>query len=141
MAPPHTPSAPTPDLRDQRAWWAYVPDADWRRPEGSASDVGHEGTSPCGAFPPNGYGLYDMTGNVWEWTCDHYRAVGDTECCGSGAVGDAFPRQVIKGRSHPCAPNSCLRYRPAARQGESIDTSTGHLGFRCVLRRGHEGGT
>jgi sulfatase modifying factor 1 len=89
---------------------------------------GYEGTSPWGAFPPNGYGLYDMTGNVWEWTCDRYRSAGADDS------GDAFPRHVIKGGSHLCAPNYSLRYRPAARQGETIDTSTCHIGFRCVLR-------
>jgi sulfatase modifying factor 1 len=93
---------------------------------------GYDGTSPCGVFPPNGYGLYDMIGNVWEWTSDPYRFAAAQDCCGSG--GDAFPRRVIKGGSHLCAPNYCLRYRPAARQGETIDTSTCHIGFRCVLR-------
>ena len=87
---------------------------------------GYDGTSPWGAFPPNGYGLYDMTGNVWEWTCDRWEN-------GSDEV-DAFPRHVIKGGSHLCAPNYSLRYRPAARHGETIDTSTCDIGFRCVLR-------
>jgi formylglycine-generating enzyme required for sulfatase activity len=86
---------------------------------------GYDGTSPWHAFPPNGYGLYDMTGNVWEWTCDPYPPVGS---------GDAFARHVIKGGSYLSAPNWSLRYRPAARQGETIDTSTCDLGFRCVVR-------
>ena len=95
---------------------------------------GYEGTSPCGAFPPNGYGLYDMTGNVWEWTCDRYRRLAAAaSCCGSGRRRGST-RRVIKGGSHLCAPNYCLRYRPAARQRETIDTSTCHIGFRCVLR-------
>jgi formylglycine-generating enzyme len=103
---------------------------------------GYEGTSPVGSFPANGYGLYDMTGNVWEWTCDHYsprhvRAAAGS-CCGphSPRADASAPQQlkVIKGGSHLCAPNYCLRYRPAARQSESIDTSTCHLGFRCVVR-------
>ena len=85
---------------------------------------GYEGTSPVGSFLPNGYGLYDATGNVWEWTCDRAESTGE----------DAFPRRVIKGGSHLCAPNYCLRYRPAARQGEALDTSTGHIGFRCIVR-------
>jgi formylglycine-generating enzyme required for sulfatase activity len=93
---------------------------------------GYEGTSPCGAFPANDYGLYDMTGNVWEWTCDPYRSAEPAHCCGSG--GEAFPGHVIKGGSYLCAPNYCLRYRPAARQRETIDTSTCHIGFRCVVR-------
>jgi formylglycine-generating enzyme required for sulfatase activity len=215
------------DLRDYRNWWAYVPGACWRHPEGPGSDcrrrerhpVTHvayedaeayaawsgkqlpteaeweyaarggldgaiyawgdefapggvmmantwqgefpwqnlltdryERTSPVGAFPPNGYGLYDMTGNVWEWTCDYFaprhRVDQAGGCCAPGgpragpagtgqpaAERDArFQRKVIKGGSHLCAPNYCLRYRPAARQGETVDSATSHLGFRCVLR-------
>jgi formylglycine-generating enzyme len=110
-----------------------------------------ERTSPVGSFRPNGYGLYDMTGNVWEWTADfftndHPEPTADACCAprtphgvsatmGAGSSADAtIPRRVIKGGSHLCAPNYCLRYRPAARQGEAVDTSTGHIGFRCVLR-------
>jgi formylglycine-generating enzyme required for sulfatase activity len=110
---------------------------------------GFEGTSPVGSFPPNGYGLYDMTGNVWEWTTDfftpHHPDDVEKPCCiprnprvssdaQSFAAGETIPRRVIKGGSHLCAPNYCLRYRPAARQGEAIDTATGHIGFRCIVR-------
>jgi formylglycine-generating enzyme len=95
---------------------------------------GYEGTSPAGAFPPNGYGLFDMTGNVWEWTSDRFEeAAAASPCCPPG-VDAAIPRRVIKGGSHLCAPSYCLRYRPAARQGEAVDTSTGHIGFRCLAR-------
>ena len=100
---------------------------------------GFEGTSPVGSFPPNGYGLYDMCGNVWEWTSDWFAQNGEppSPCCAPRLLpGERFPRKVIKGGSHLCAPNYCLRYRPAARQGETIDTSTGHIGFRCVVRDG-----
>jgi formylglycine-generating enzyme required for sulfatase activity len=115
---------------------------------------GYEGTSPVATFPPNGYGLYDMCGNVWEWTRDPFAAGHATKaCCApsgprvtwhdaaqtAGAPGTAIPRAVIKGGSHLCAPNYCLRYRPAARQGEAVDTSTSHIGFRCVVRAGQPG--
>lgn len=109
--------------------------------------TGRPGTTPVGRYPANGYGLHDMAGNVWEWTADHYTArhpdVPATSCCiprnprvdhQQQIHPDGFPRRVIKGGSHLCAPSYCLRYRPAARQGESEDTSTCHLGFRCVRR-------
>jgi formylglycine-generating enzyme required for sulfatase activity len=112
------------------------------------------GTSPVGLFPANGFGLYDVTGNVWEWTSDYYATDGagsdiQHACCGPpadprvatpdqsydlGRPGAHIPRRVIKGGSHLCAPSYCLRYRPAARQPQAIDTSTSHIGFRCVLR-------
>lgn len=109
---------------------------------------GYEGTSPVEAFPANGYGVYDMIGNVWEWTTDWYtakRAAGG--CCAPTHLqareeesydpchpAIRIPRKVLKGGSHLCAPNYCRRYRPAARYPEPIDTSTCHVGFRCVLR-------
>jgi sulfatase modifying factor 1 len=113
---------------------------------------GYEGTSPVGSFPPNGYGLYDMAGNVWEWTDDwwadsHPEDAGEPCCIPSNPRGGAMessydrsvpqfriPRKVIKAGSHLCAPNYCLRYRPAARRPQMIDTGTGHLGFRCIIR-------
>src|SRR3954447_25100693 len=113
---------------------------------------GHDGTSPVRNFEPNAYGLYDICGNTWEWTSDWFTARHPDEvaspCCaprnprvtdpdatiGTGLPGGGIPRRVIKGGSHLCAPNYCLRYRPAARQGEAIDTSTGHIGFRCIVR-------
>jgi formylglycine-generating enzyme required for sulfatase activity len=113
---------------------------------------GYVGTSPVKTFPPNGYGLYDMAGNVWEWTADFFTPrhpdAAEHSCCaprnprvlapdGSyevGRPGETIPRRVTKGGSHLCAPNYCHRYRPAARQGEAVDTSTGHIGFRCIVR-------
>lgn len=113
---------------------------------------GWERTSPVGSYPANGYGLFDMIGNVWEWTSDWYaapRAAKQTRknCCvpsnprgGSKyqsidrAATAPIPRKVMKGGSHLCAPNYCQRYRPAARHPETIDTSTSHIGFRCVSR-------
>ena len=118
----------------------------------STATDGFEGTSPVGAFPPNGYGLDDAIGNVWEWTTDWYQpkhpADAPKACCiprnprGAGAE-DSFdpcqpairiPRKVLKGGSHLCAPNYCRRYRPAARFPQPIDTSTCHVGFRCIVR-------
>jgi formylglycine-generating enzyme len=107
---------------------------------------GYEGTSPVGAFPANGYGLHDMAGNVWEWTTDffaphHSVAQADPKpCCtprnprvdSPGAA--AIPSRVLKGGSHLCAPNYCLRYRPAARSAQAVDSSTCHIGFRCIVR-------
>jgi len=113
---------------------------------------GYARTSPVTAFPPNAYGLYDMIGNVWEWTTDWYSAQHEVSvaspCCPSenprGAKEEGsydhcqpeirIPRKVLKGGSHLCAPNYCRRYRPAARHAEPIDTSTSHVGFRCIVR-------
>jgi sulfatase modifying factor 1 len=200
-------------LRDYRAWWAYVPGANWRHPEGPTSSVegrgdhpvvhvsyadacayaawagkslpteaewefaargglaaatypwgdefapegqlmaniwigrfpseslkepGTERTSPVKSFPANGYGLFDVVGNVWEWTASPFEEHGlsrtEGSCCAPKANIDSTLRRTVKGGSHLCAPNYCLRYRPAARQGQTLDTSTGHIGFRCVLR-------
>ncbi len=224
-----TPPARRVGLEDFRAWWSWVPGAQWRHPEGpdsslhgrelhpvthvSAGDAaayaawagkrlpteaewefasrggldqatyswgeefaprgrmmantwqgdfphhndlldGYERTSPVGRFPPNGYGLLDITGNVWEWTssrftADHSLAAAGTPaaaeaaadgadvrpCCGPSrpAALDPLRRLVIKGGSHLCAPSYCLRYRPAARQAQTADSSTSHLGFRCIV--------
>lgn len=113
---------------------------------------GYLRTSPVTAFPANGYGLYDMIGNVWEWTTDWYSsehvAEASKACCiplnpRGGAEADSYdpcqpqikiPRKVLKGGSHLCAPNYCRRYRPAARHAQPVDTSTSHVGFRCIVR-------
>jgi formylglycine-generating enzyme len=113
---------------------------------------GFDGTSPVGSYPANGYGLFDMIGNVWEWTSDWYASrrpdVPVSACCVPRNPRGApeaeshddcnpqirIPRRVLKGGSHLCAPNYCRRYRPAARFPQPIDTSTCHVGFRCVVR-------
>jgi formylglycine-generating enzyme len=112
---------------------------------------GFEWTAPVGSFPPNGYGLHEMAGNVWEWTVDWFQDHSriDSPCCtldnprggkreesyGSEVTGVKIPRKVMKGGSYLCAPNYCRRYRPAARMAQGVDTSTCHLGFRCIVRR------
>ncbi|MGY8665830.1 formylglycine-generating enzyme family protein [Bradyrhizobium sp. UFLA05-109] len=121
-------------------------------PVQNLGEDGFERTSPVMAFPPNGYGLYDMIGNVWEWTSDwwtpRHQADAAKPCCiprnpRGGREEASFdpcqpeiriPRRVLKGGSHLCAPNYCRRYRPAARHAEPVDTSTCHVGFRCVVR-------
>jgi formylglycine-generating enzyme required for sulfatase activity len=115
---------------------------------------GFEATAPVGTFPPNGYGLYDMAGNVWQWTTDWYQDHGRIEraCCTidnprGGSRDESFdartpgvriPRKVIKGGSFICAPNYCRRYRPAARMAQEVNSATCHIGFRCIVRpEGH----
>jgi len=213
------------DLNNHFNWWAYIPGADWRHPEGPGSSIadrqdhpvvhvayedveayskwigrelpteaewefaarggldcatyawgdeltpggkfmantwqgefpwqnlvkdGFERTAPVGQFPPNGYGLFDMIGNVWEWTTDWYldRHIPVKTCCGNAKPnggspeqsydpqmpGVRIPRRVIKGGSFLCAPNYCRRYRPAARMAQPVDTAACHVGFRLVAR-------
>lgn len=113
---------------------------------------GFERTAPVGSFPPNDYGLFDMIGNVWEWTSDWYsvRDAAEQSCCSGAAVdpkggrpdesidptapGLPTPRKVLKGGSFACAESYCRRYRPAARMAHPIDTGTNHIGFRCIVR-------
>jgi formylglycine-generating enzyme len=125
-------------------------------PISNTLEDGWERTSPVRSFPANGYGLFDMIGNVWEWTSDWWaeqhtlldRRKTRNACCSvsnprGGRLRDSFDpsqpqirigRKVLKGGSHLCAANYCQRYRPAARHPEMIDTSTSHIGFRCVIR-------
>lgn len=113
---------------------------------------GYERTSPVRTYASNGYGLFDMIGNVWEWTTDwfsaRHAANAHKACCipanpRGACMEDSYdlrqpeikiPRRVVKGGSFLCAPNYCRRYRPAARHAQPIDSSTCHIGFRCVER-------
>jgi formylglycine-generating enzyme required for sulfatase activity len=122
------------------------PDFPWR----STGESGFDRTAPVGSFPANGFGLHDMAGNVWEWTADWWTSRhpedADKPCCipvnprGGDREGSldphqpqfAIPRKVIKGGSHLCADTYCLRYRPAARRPQMVDTGTTHIGFRCA---------
>lgn len=126
-----------------------------RFPFENSLEDGWERTSPVRTFPPNAFGLFDMIGNVWEWTEDWWslpqslsKKAGHSCCAirnprGGDEMSSVDPltadipigRKVMKGGSHLCAENYCQRYRPAARHPQSIDTSTSHIGFRCVIRK------
>jgi formylglycine-generating enzyme len=120
-----------------------------RFPYQNLLEDGYEWTAPVGTFPANGYGLYDMAGNVWQWTTDWYQpheAIVKACCTLDNPHGGdrdrsidprdvaRIPRRVMKGGSYLCAPNYCHRYRPAARMAQAIDTATCHVGFRCIIR-------
>ncbi|WP_019970979.1 formylglycine-generating enzyme family protein [Mycobacterium sp. 141] len=103
-------------------------------------ETGYGTTKPVGSFPPNDYGLFDMAGNVWEWTSDWYGADRAMQsCCAADSFDPNQPqfeigRKVIKGGSFLCADSYCMRYRPAARRPQMVDTGMSHIGFRCVRR-------
>lgn len=122
-------------------------------PYGNTLEDGYERTSPVRTYPANGFGLYDMIGNVWEWTSDWFaqprieRKAKGSCCVPSNPRGATrkesldpatpnipIPRKVLKGGSHLCAPSYCQRYRPAARHPQAVESSTSHIGFRCVVR-------
>ncbi len=121
-----------------------------RFPFENLDKTGWPRTSPIGSYPPNGYGLSDMIGNTWEWTADWWSTASAEPfkgCCAASRAQAAMeasydpnqpeiriPRKVLKGGSHLCAPSYCRRYRPAARHAQPVDTSTSHVGFRCIVR-------
>jgi formylglycine-generating enzyme required for sulfatase activity len=213
-------AGPVKDLRDYSQWWHWTPGANWRHPEGPASNIdgkddhpvvqvswydavayanwarkrlpteaewefaargglegktypwgdqafsedkpqcncwqgefpwkntgkdGYQRTSPVKVFPPNGYGLYDMVGNVWQWCSDWYDRDLYARRAGQGVIVNPTgpeksfdPRQPFsplrcqKGGSFLCHPSYCWRYRPSARHGCTPDTGMSHMGFRCV---------
>jgi sulfatase modifying factor 1 len=134
-----------PDRPRANRWHGEFP---WRPDPGSGA------TTPVASFLPNGYGLYDTAGNVWEWTDDWYADRGPVDsskpCCvprnPRGGSEEAsldpmqpqfrIPRKVVKGGSFLCADSYCRRYRPAARRPQAVDTGMSHIGFRCVVRGG-----
>lgn len=102
----------------------------WSGPFPVASDRGKAiRTTRVGSFPANAHGLVDAIGNVWEWTSDEFEDFSSGSCCG-GEAGERA--RVVKGGSFLCAPDYCARYRPAARQPQTVDTAAGNIGFRCA---------
>jgi len=136
----------TPEEDGQKLANYWHGDFPWR------ADRGYGTTAPVGSYPPNGFGLHDVAGNVWEWTTDWYverrSEHAHAACCvpvdpRGGGIEESYdqnqpqfhvPRKVIKGGSFLCADSYCLRYRPAARRPQMIDTGMSHIGFRCVAR-------
>jgi formylglycine-generating enzyme len=139
----------------------FTPDGRWMAntwqgefPWQNLGQDGFVGRAPVGTFPANGYGLFDMADNVWQWARDFYapghrhnlsrpccaplnlRGVSEALSYDPTQPGPRVARKVIKGGSYLCAPNYCQFYRPAARYPQAIDTTTTHIGFRCVLRAG-----
>ena len=142
---------------DEQDWMsAYAPDGTpiantWQGvfPVYNSGEDRYVGTAPVGCFPANGYGLFDMIGNVWEWTSDWYRAGHSKESAVNpmgpdltqvGLIAGQAPSKVIKGGSYLCAHNYCARYRPTSRQPQEVDLSAGHVGFRTVLNASPHGG-
>ena len=115
-------------------------------PVTNTAEDGFVGSSPVGSFPANGYGLYDMAGNVWQWCSDWYRVDANIEAASKNVCrdprgptesydpGDPYaPKRVVKGGSFLCNPSYCESYRPSARRGTPPDTGSSHTGFRCVI--------
>ena len=133
------------EFRPAGRWMANTWQGDF--PHRNTRGDGYERLAPVGSFPPNGYGLFDMAGNVWEWTADWYAGKPTAKsCCSAEKEAGSYdplqpnvriPRKVVKGGSFLCAPNYCLRYRPAARQPQMVDSAMSHLGFRCIKREGN----
>ncbi|HEX8348150.1 MAG TPA: formylglycine-generating enzyme family protein [Actinoplanes sp.] len=102
-------------------------------PTGNTAADGYLGTAPTKAFPPNGYGLHNMTGNVWEWTADRFDPAGHHDGMSGHPTGPAgVDRRALRGGSYLCHSSYCFRYRVSARMANTPDSCTGNIGFRCA---------
>jgi formylglycine-generating enzyme required for sulfatase activity len=140
-------------LEGKRYYWGdeLRPDGKWmantwqgKFPCENTAEDGYAGLAPVAAYPPNAYGLYDMAGNVWEWTSDWYQPgfavrpgeelsnpTGPPPPPDTGPLGTRF--RVLRGGSYLCADEYCARYRAGGRQPGDINSAQSHTGFRCVL--------
>lgn len=104
-----------------------------RFPDVNTAEDGYAGTAPAGAFPANGYGLYNVVGNVWEWCSDWFSATHHVNGPRDNPAGPSLGQsRVVRGGSYLCHKSYCNRYRVAARSANTPDSSAGNLGFRCV---------
>lgn len=101
-------------------------------PTKNTVDDGYRGTCPVGAFPPNGFGLHNVAGNVWEWCADWWGTEHVADLCVNPSGPGAGPAKVIRGGSYLCHASYCNRYRVAARTANTPDSTTGNTGFRVA---------